>query len=185
MGAMVVMVCGLAAWSGVDTAAGPPASAPANASLQASPVRRAGTITNLFLPPTVQVTAPVAPTETVSPYAEGVYPSYSEEGVYPSYGSEDWGSEDCHPRCHKHHRRGCWRCCVRSTCDMVPHLWYYPENHGYYYFRPYCYTHVATQQEFIKSVEGDPHSPYADGLFERLYEEMGSAAVKPSAPETK
>lgn len=75
--------------------------------------------------------------------------------------------------CDKHHSCRCWRCCVRSTCDMVPHAWYrYPESHGYYYFRPYHYTHVDLQREFITSIGGDHRSPYVDGLFEDIYREM-------------
>ena len=66
------------------------------------------------------------------------------------------------------------RCSCRSTCDMVPHVPYFPEYHGNYYFRPYSYHHVLMQQEIVKSWGGDPRHPYANDLFKKIYQETGS-----------
>ena len=66
------------------------------------------------------------------------------------------------------------RCSCRSTCDMIPHIPYFPEYHGNYYFRPYSYHHVLMQKEIVKSWGGDPRHPYANDLFKKIYEETGS-----------
>ena len=69
-------------------------------------------------------------------------------------------------------RHGCClsRCCENSTCDMPPHFPYAPADHGYYYFRPYNYTHVFEHQALISSLGGDPRAPYSTADFARYYE---------------
>lgn len=79
--------------------------------------------------------------------------------------------ECCDDECDDHHR-----CCCRSTCDMIPHLPYYPERHGYYYFRPYHYMHICKHQDLVRQWGGDPRNPYANGIFESIYQEQEMAA---------
>lgn len=62
-----------------------------------------------------------------------------------------------------------------STCNMIYHLTYFPENHGYYYFRPYTWTHIAEHQALITSWGGDPRNPYSHELFDRMYASGGIA----------
>jgi hypothetical protein len=73
-------------------------------------------------------------------------------------------------------------CCLckyyncRSTCNMYPHYPYYPANHGYYYFRPYNFMHVAMHQSIAPILGEDPASPYAGALLNRLYADLAIAA---------
>jgi hypothetical protein len=69
----------------------------------------------------------------------------------------------------------------RSTCDMPPHTPYLPELHGYYYFRPYNYTHVAEHQAFVKGFGADPRNPYSDGIFKKVYEQLGADEARGQA----
>lgn len=183
MSAMVMMVCGLAAWSGVDAAqrVGPKGVAVVTSD-------RSETLPAALAPWVVPtVTSPSwSPAEhEVSGAYVPAEASYTHE--HAGHGHHDGqccGGDAC-DSCHEHRKCRCWRCCVRSTCDMVPHAWYYPQSHGYYYyFRPYSFTQVEIQRQFVTSIEGDPRNPYSDGLFERIYEEMGGG-VEPSVPETE
>lgn len=72
--------------------------------------------------------------------------------------------------------RCCGPCSCHSTCDMYPHYWYYPEHHGYYYFRPYNYTHIFEHQAIVARWGGDPRNPYSHELFHRLYSSYGVEA---------
>lgn len=62
-------------------------------------------------------------------------------------------------------------CHVHSTCDMYPHYAYYPEHHGYYYFRPYNYTTVLKHQEEILRLGGQPSNPYSVSMLKPLMAE--------------
>jgi hypothetical protein len=70
----------------------------------------------------------------------------------------------------------------RSFGDMPPHYPYYPEMHGYYYFRPYNYVHVPQQQEFVGSYGGDRRDPYSHELFKVIYAEF-KATLREKTPE--
>ena len=73
--------------------------------------------------------------------------------------------------------RGCLgKCCENSTCDMPPHIAYFPALHGYYDFQPYNYTHIAKHQALIMSLGGDPRAPYSTADFARFYEAVPTTA---------
>jgi hypothetical protein len=55
---------------------------------------------------------------------------------------------------------------------MFPHYPYYPANHGYYYFRPYNFTHVPAQKEIALILGEDPAAPYGTTAFDRLYADL-------------
>lgn len=76
----------------------------------------------------------------------------------------------CDPSCHM-----CRRCCVSSwcrlhcldsTCDMHPHYAYYPENHGYYYYRPYNWEHYG--QDTPRLLGLGYAAPYSEDGFREL-----------------
>ena len=91
------------------------------------------------------------------------------------------GAHPCCDPCGGH--RGCladaYHMCLRplfhGDCDMVPHYHYLPELHGYYYLRPYHFTHVQRHQEFVSSYGGDPRAPYANTLFQQIYQQMSNS----------
>lgn len=56
---------------------------------------------------------------------------------------------------------------LHSSCDMPQHLPYKLPEDGYYYFRPYHYTHVAIHQDFVSTWGGDRRNPYAFEVFDR------------------
>ena len=56
---------------------------------------------------------------------------------------------------------------------MYPESPYCAVNHGYYYFRPYHYSHIAQQQMIAARWGADPRSPYRSDLFYALYSELG------------
>ncbi len=78
---------------------------------------------------------------------------------------------------------GCWDDCwggkckkicwlkFHSTCDMIPHYAYFPENHGYYYFRPYNYIHF---DEARRTVPGrDPKFPFSTQIIDDFEKSAG------------
>lgn len=60
----------------------------------------------------------------------------------------------------------------RSTCDMPPHFPYYPQYHGYYYFRPYNWEHVWMHQALAPMLGESPYTPYATTAFQPIYAEL-------------
>ena len=62
---------------------------------------------------------------------------------------------------------------LRSTCNMSPHVMYYPEAHGYYYFRPYNWPRVVAHQQIVTRWGGDWRDPYKNDVFERVYARLG------------
>lgn len=64
--------------------------------------------------------------------------------------------------------RPCRQSCLLSTGDLYLHYPYLPEAGGYYYFRPYNYTHIA-QHQHLASIWGAPaFNPYSHALFDKL-----------------
>jgi hypothetical protein len=55
---------------------------------------------------------------------------------------------------------------------MYPRTTYYPEAHGYYYFRPYNYVHVAQQQAIAVGWGADPRNPYSNEMFQGIYRQL-------------
>jgi hypothetical protein len=53
---------------------------------------------------------------------------------------------------------------------MYPHFPYYPQDHGYYYFRPYNYVHVNAHIGQVMAFGGDPQNPYSVSIFDSIYE---------------
>ena len=96
------------------------------------------------------------------------FPSVCGDGLDPCRCGDTTG-------CMRRHCRDCLCCCrykCRSTCNMYPHYPYYPANHGYYYFRPYNYSHVAVQKEIALTLGEDPAAPYGHTAFDRLYADL-------------
>ncbi len=74
---------------------------------------------------------------------------------------------------------GCWRHGY-NWADMPQHYPYYPPMHGYYYFRPYHYTHVPTQQGFATQFGVDPRNPYSNDFFKVVYAEYRASLIRTS-----
>ena len=131
------------------------------------------------------------------PRSERVNRRYVHEGFatygmpYSEGGCQQCGYDSCFPPvcgkstvdpCSSGDTTGCIRqslcdCCserykCRSTCNMYPHYPYFPAFHGYYYFRPYNYSHVPVQKDIALAFGEDPTAPYAGALFDRLYAEL-------------
>ena len=95
--------------------------------------------------------------------------------------------EPCCPSCGSrcgHESVCCWmirEMCLgplfHGDCNMVPHAAYFPELHGYYYFRPYHFSHIRLHQEFVSSFGEDPRAPYANTVFQQVYRQL---QAKPS-----
>lgn len=71
---------------------------------------------------------------------------------------------------------GCGDCecghgCCHACCQMPQHHAYYPAMHGYYYFRPYHHAHLQQQKLSAVSWGEDPRAPYANQVFQRVYQE--------------
>jgi len=81
------------------------------------------------------------------------------------YGSGHQGNH-----CGKMHKKH-W-CCIHSTGDMYPHFPYYPEHHGYYYFRPYNYTNVLLHQSQGLQLGVNPGNPYSVSMLNPLFEQF-------------
>jgi len=78
------------------------------------------------------------------------------------FGTDRWGRPVCFPIVDH------W---CDSTCDMPMHQAYillHPDN---YYFRPYSLVHIREQREAVTALGGDPRHPYANEIFERVYDE--------------
>lgn len=100
-------------------------------------------------------------------------PSATCCGVEP-YRCRCCGHENCYaPGIHKRKRNGkiCW-CRYWTTGDMHPHYAYYPQYHGYYYFRPYNYTNVLEHKELIVCMGGDRSQPYSVAMFDNIYNDF-------------
>lgn len=67
-----------------------------------------------------------------------------------------------------HH--SCFSCLrkLHSTCDMYPHYPYFPEHHGYYYFRPYNFAHIFQHTEEAVMILGTPWHPYSVSIFDTI-----------------
>ena len=72
--------------------------------------------------------------------------------------------------------------CGTIRCDMPQHIAYYPPYHENYYFRPYSVAQLARQQEIVTSWGGDPRNPYANAIFQRVYDEMGLETIDTPEP---
>lgn len=75
-----------------------------------------------------------------------------------------------------------WRC--HSPCNMAPPEPPCSDSHGYYYFRPYNYGHVAAHQEFAAEWGIDTRNPYSNEIFQGIYEraEAEPVEVRPGRP---
>lgn len=54
--------------------------------------------------------------------------------------------------------------------DMTQHIPYIAHPHNFYYFRPYNYFHIPKHQAEVAYYGGNPKHPYANRLFERVYD---------------
>lgn len=78
---------------------------------------------------------------------------YMSASAWEQCCEECYGEDDC---CH--HR------CITKYCvgpgDLHPHYPYFPAYHGYYYFRPYNWTHLEEARAFAAQTGGDSRAPY-------------------------
>lgn len=96
-------------------------------------------------------------------------------GFSDGYGALNSPCRDCRG-CGK---RGCKTCCKDSTCNMYQHYPYQPDNHGYYYFRPYNYPYVWKHQQWVANVGADPRNPYTRAMFIPVYEQFENTTYEP------
>lgn len=75
--------------------------------------------------------------------------------------------------------KDCKKLLKYSTCDLYPHYAYYPKDHGYYYFRPYNYTHVLEHQQTVLKWGGDPRNPYSTHVLANLFVNVQHPAPTP------
>lgn len=95
---------------------------------------------------------------------------------------EAYGFEDCsccvdsNPYGHFgfHHRFYPSPC--YSPGNMTQHFPYVAEPKNYYYFRPYNWFHILDQQKEVVLYGGDPRHPYANDLFQEVYQEIEAAS---------
>jgi len=59
-----------------------------------------------------------------------------------------------------------------SPGNMTQHLPYVAAPKNYYYFRPYNWFHILDQQKEVALYGGDPRHPYANDLFEEVYQQI-------------
>jgi len=138
-------------------------------------------------PPPANIAAPGSITEPGS-VTELVPPSASCGIEVPACGQPIM---DCTGSCgHGHCRYGhcghghcgnCHDCCLRrmhyychfhTTGDMYPHFPYYPEHHGYYYFRPYNYTNVLKHRVQGLQLGVNPGNPYSVSMLDPLFDQV-------------
>lgn len=100
-------------------------------------------------------------------------------GMSDGYGDMNSPCRDC--RGGRGGRGGCKNCCKDSTCNMYQHFPYQPDNHGYYYFRPYNYTAVWQHQQWIATIGGDPRNPYSHSVFIPVYEQFENTTYEPDS----
>lgn len=61
----------------------------------------------------------------------------------------------------------CWAKLMRhSTGDMYQHHAYFPECHGYYYFRPYNWVHIDQHRSAFPT--SDMKYPYSNAVFDDI-----------------
>ena len=63
----------------------------------------------------------------------------------------------------------CSKACKHSTCNLYPHYPYFPQCHGYYYFRPYNWVHI--EQHRLTIPGENLQNPYSNDMFDRIYAE--------------
>jgi hypothetical protein len=136
------------------------------------------------------VTADVAP-GTIEPRNAGYTRHEVIQAPPPAGGSKTTADQsgsgqgecmECNNGCCGKHR-----CRFRSTCDMLPHYAYISDWDFYYYFRPYNYIHIRPQQETVTRWGGDVRNPYANEMFEKVYEGLEDsvrAGAKKAEPMT-
>ncbi|GAB4137482.1 MAG: hypothetical protein Tsb009_05050 [Planctomycetaceae bacterium] len=67
---------------------------------------------------------------------------------------------------------------------MPLHFAYYPEKHGYYYFRPYNYQHILEHQQIAPLLGADPQAPYETEMFQKFYAAVPDIDLGPKQDET-
>ncbi len=101
----------------------------------------------------------------------------SADGFSDGYGDLNSPCRDCRGK--GGGGRGCKDCCRDSKCNMYQHFPYQPDNHGYYYFHPYNYTHVWKHQQWVTTIGGDPRNPYSRAVFIPIYEQFENTTYEP------
>jgi hypothetical protein len=131
-----------------------------------------------------------ASVETVSGTVETVYESVDPSAACDASCGNDWcgesacGCNTCQPLCNsccgQSNTKRCidlkvalscqWFCSETSGC-LIPHYAYLPENHGHYYYTPYNYKTVLSDQGNVGDIGGNPLHPYSTEVFKSVYAE--------------
>lgn len=133
-------------------------------------------VSDSVIPPAAPVESslvPLQPASVESTAAPPVLSTCCHAAEYCATGvshCESWShchSGDCGEGCH----RIKW-CHFHTTGDLYPHYAYYPEHHGYYYFRPYNYTTLLQQQQQAVQLGASPINPYSVSMLDPLMAEF-------------
>jgi hypothetical protein len=128
--------------------------------------------------------APARSQEVLVPPPAGVGPSYQTNGEADCEDCSASWDEGCAAPVDAWARSccGCGRCTTGfwrkwhcGTCAMPPHYAYFPQMHGYYYFRPYHPSHVALHRDMARQWGGDPRNPYDNAIFQQVYRDHEAA----------
>jgi hypothetical protein len=107
---------------------------------------------------------------------------YSDLTVCPEAVEDCYSDESCDTpcdtdpascrKCKKNLMDRCFGPAYRGAMlypDMPPHVPYFPINNGYYYFRPYNYTHIEKQRAEAVELGLNSQAPYGSGPFDEIY----------------
>lgn len=80
---------------------------------------------------------------------------------------------------------GFWNHCrlKHGTGDLFPHVEYYPENHGHYYFRPHNFEGLMLQSRVVSLIGGDPQNPYDNRFVDEIFTDLGYGPEAIPLPE--
>jgi hypothetical protein len=72
--------------------------------------------------------------------------------------------------------------CIHNTCNMPQHHRYFPQAHGYYYFRPYNSHYIRIHQSAATRYGAPQWNPYSNEIFNDIYAEFERAEAERTEP---
>ncbi len=97
--------------------------------------------------------------------------------VPPACPSLESDPGDCYVDDSVMHRGGVpWFRLLGNRCMMGNRLLYDAPLQGYYYFHPYHHSHIRTHQMFGELWGEPPENPYANQVFQRIYQQYREEA---------
>lgn len=114
------------------------------------------------------------PTGPALPPGVGPCDGPCPDGTWFGYGSDHWSW-----RYFGYFRP---RCFCPTTGDWYPHFAYLPAFHGYYYYKPYNFTHVLRDMRRDQVLGEIPFMPYSTLMFAEVYHDAENAAYVPFGP---